>query len=221
MAAHPREIRRLALQMLYQIDARGGADLEQIRHAVLEAGHAAGDHFDERWRVTTPPDPRDHARAYAKAIGAWASREEADRRASALSPDWPTHRQPVLDRNIIRLCWHEMTTAGVPPRVAVSEAVEMGKEFGTERSAAFLNGVLDRLLREVAPESADRKPDPASPDETEKETAGGAETAAEGAGGPADARATPADDAGDGSTPAEQSGETSGPPPLEFWSSDR
>jgi hypothetical protein len=52
-----------------------------------------------------------------------------------------------MDRNIIRLCWYEMTRGSVPPKAAINEAIELAKQFGTERSAAFLNGVLDRMMR--------------------------------------------------------------------------
>lgn len=146
--AHPQDIRRLALQMLYQIDARNGQDVESVRESILWAHHDPSGRFPGAWAVPNRlEDARDHARAFERALGAWETREESDRLAASLAPDWPPHRQPAIDRNIIRLCWFEMTRGGVPPKAAVNEAVELAKTFGTERSAPFLNGVLDRMLR--------------------------------------------------------------------------
>lgn len=143
------DIRRLALQMLYQLDARQGEDEESIRDSLLDAARDPGNQFAGPWAVPTVSDPEAHARAFRTALGAWGARAEADRIATSLAPEWPTHRQPVVDRNVIRLCWYEMTQGDVPPKAAVNEAVELAKEFGTDRSSAFLNGVLDRMLRRV------------------------------------------------------------------------
>ncbi len=154
------DIRRLALQMLYQLDARQGEDEESIRHSLLNAASDPGDQFSGPWAVPTVGSDETHARAFRTALGAWNSRAEADGIATSLAPEWPTHRQPVIDRNVIRLCWYEMTQGDVPPKAAVNEAIELAKEFGTDRSGAFLNGVLDRMLRRVlqpepAPSSAE------------------------------------------------------------------
>ena len=144
-----RRVRRLAVQMLYQIDARNGEDVDEVLHSLEEAGDDPGEHFDGLWKVSTPVDSEEHGEAFNRAKAAWECRSEADDIATELSPDWPTYRQPVMDRNIIRLCWYEMTKGEIPPKVAVNEAVEIGKEFGTERSGAFLNGVLDKMLKRV------------------------------------------------------------------------
>lgn len=153
--AHPREIRVLALQMLYQLDARGGGEPEIIRRSLLEAAQDLTGHYEGAWAVQTLTDPRDHEKAFNKALGAWESRDQADQLASRLAPDWPTHRQPAMDRNVIRLCWYEMTQTDVPPKVAVNEAIELAKKFGTGKSAPFLNGVLDRMLKYVLAKSVD------------------------------------------------------------------
>ena len=80
---------------------------------------------------------------------AWAARETADKAVAALSPDWPTHRQPVVDRTILRLAHYEMTSGKTPPKVAINEAVELAKEFSTEKSPMFINGVLDKIFRSL------------------------------------------------------------------------
>ena len=57
-------------------------------------------------------------------------------------------RQPPVDRNILRLGIWEMTNTDTPPKVVIDEAVELAKEFSTENSPAFVNGILDAVLRE-------------------------------------------------------------------------
>ena len=55
-------------------------------------------------------------------------------------------RQPVIDRNLLRLAWFEMTVAGTPPKVVISESVDLAREFSTDQSPSFINGVLDQLF---------------------------------------------------------------------------
>ncbi|MFW5652627.1 MAG: transcription antitermination protein NusB [Planctomycetota bacterium] len=147
---HRRAIRRLALQMLYQLDIRNGHDADEVRNSLMRAGDDPHQRFDGPWRVETLPTSRDHQGAFDKAIAAWNDRGPADRLATELAPEWPSRRQPVVDRNIIRLCWSEMIRGEVPPKAAVNEAVELAKMFGTERSGPFLNGVLDKMMRRLA-----------------------------------------------------------------------
>jgi N utilization substance protein B len=126
-----RDIRRCALQALYQFDS-GAADRPDDVRASLEE---------------SPGDERAHADGFALACAAWEMREEADRSVAAITPDWPTHRQPVVDRNLLRLAYYEMASGRTPPKVVINEAVELAKEFSTERSPMFINGVLDKLYR--------------------------------------------------------------------------
>ncbi len=86
--------------------------------------------------------------ALAMATGAWAGREVADKWIHRLAPQWPPHRQPGVDRNLLRLAIWEMTASDTPPKVVIDEAIEMAKAFSTENSPAFINGVLDAVLRE-------------------------------------------------------------------------
>lgn len=126
------DIRRCALQALYQFDAGNADDPAQVRES-LEA---------------SPGDEKAHERGFDLAVLAWEFRAEADGLVADLTPEWPTARQPVVDRNLLRLAYYEVTHGGVPPKVAINEAVELAKEYSTERSATFINGVLDRLFRE-------------------------------------------------------------------------
>lgn len=64
--------------------------------------------------------------------------------------NWDVKRMPGIDRNILRLAVYEMRFAEekLPVTVAVNEAVELAKRFGSEKSARFINGVLGKLMRE-------------------------------------------------------------------------
>jgi 6,7-dimethyl-8-ribityllumazine synthase len=125
-----RDIRRCALQALYQFDA-GAEPAEAVRKSLDES----------------PGKPDTHDKGFQLAIQAWAYREEADGAVAAISPDWPTYRQPVIDRSILRLAFYEMAEGGTPPKVAINEAVELAKEFSTEKSPMFINGVLDKIYK--------------------------------------------------------------------------
>ena len=64
--------------------------------------------------------------------------------------NWDVKRMPGIDRNILRMAVYEMRFAEekLPVTVAVNEAVELAKRFGSEKSARFINGVLGKLMRE-------------------------------------------------------------------------
>ncbi len=160
IAERRRRIRRLALQMLYQIDAQNGEDVAAVQQSLREAADDPENHFEGFWSVSAPSNKEEHDLAFARAQSAWQIRAEADLLATELSPLWPSSRQPAIDRNIIRLCWFEMTAGQIPPKVAVNEAVELGKKFSTERSGQFLNGVLDKLLRKTLTPDAEPVPTP-------------------------------------------------------------
>jgi N utilization substance protein B len=60
----------------------------------------------------------------------------------------------VVDRNILRLATYEMLWENLPPPVAINEAVDLAKRYGHENSGAFVNGILDKIKREVAARAA-------------------------------------------------------------------
>jgi len=77
------------------------------------------------------------------------------------APEWPINQITVTDRNILRIGIFELQYAKeVPPKVAINEAVELGKTFGGESSGRFVNGVLGTLYRQME-EAA--KPSTAAP----------------------------------------------------------
>jgi len=74
-------------------------------------------------------------------------REQLDRRIEETAANWSLERMAVTDRNVLRLGAYEILYSNTPDRVAVNEAVELAKRFGTAQSSQFVNGILDRLMK--------------------------------------------------------------------------
>jgi len=120
------------MQTLFLWDTNGARDVDLAR-PILEEGTAE----DEIRRS-----------ALEMASGAWDQREAIDQRVERVAPQWPPRRQPPVDRNLIRQAVWELTSTDTPPKVVIDEAIELAKKFSTEQSPAFVNGVLDAVLRE-------------------------------------------------------------------------
>ena len=78
--------------------------------------------------------------------------------SSRAPPRWPAHRQPAVDRAILRLACYELRQEGSQPKVVINEAVEMAKRFSTEKSAAFVNGILGKVFRALKGEDPQAQP---------------------------------------------------------------
>jgi len=77
-----------------------------------------------------------------------ANKEQIDSRLAQVVENFAPERIDPVDRAILRLAIYEITRAGIPPKVAINEAVELAKRFGTTDSGRFVNGVLDRMIKE-------------------------------------------------------------------------
>ena len=76
--------------------------------------------------------------------------KDIDAKIVETAPEWPLEQITVIDRNILRLGIFELLFAHeVPPKVAINEAVELGKAFGGESSGKFINGVLGTLYKQL------------------------------------------------------------------------
>ena len=79
--------------------------------------------------------------------------KEIDDIIAKTAPEWPIDQITIVDRNILRLGIYELLFAKqVPPKVAINEAVELGKAFGGESSGKFINGVLGTLYKDLPDE---------------------------------------------------------------------
>lgn len=128
-----RQAREAAVQVLYAIDAAG----EQSDGFVDDA-------LRNYWAHLEGPAP---GRPYGDALvrGVVEKWSAIDPMIRAANPNWRIERMARVDRNVLRMATWEMMFGGVPPEVAIDEAIEMAKRFGTEDSAAFVNGTLDKL----------------------------------------------------------------------------
>lgn len=126
--------RELALQALYQADARG----EEEHDAILEfiEREAGGDEEVETF-------------ARRLFLGTMEMRPSIDEIIGAAAQNWHLRRMALVDRNVLRMAVYEMMyVADIPPKVSINEAIEMGKRYSTQQSGSFINGILDRIRRE-------------------------------------------------------------------------
>jgi N utilization substance protein B len=129
------QARRIALQSLYQLDVQGS---EYI------VDNALGEFINE-----ASSDPKVREMAYFMARSAWLFHDQADLWIGRLAEKWSIARMATVDRNILRLAaWELVNYPQTPPKVVIDEALNIAKEFSTAESAAFINGLLDSLLRE-------------------------------------------------------------------------
>ena len=133
-----RKARGVALQALYEGDASDHSPRTTAERLLGEAAlGAAGRGF-----------------ALGLVQGIAENLNEIDGAIGELAPAWPVTLIPIIDRNVLRIAIYEIRyTASTPPKVAINEAVELAKAFGSESSPRFVNGVLGSLMELDRPES--------------------------------------------------------------------
>lgn len=89
------------------------------------------------------------AKAARIVAGVWDNREDLDERIDSTSTGWRVERMPSVDINVLRIAAWELHHTDTPVAVIISEAVKLVKEYSTERSGAFVNGVLGALSRDL------------------------------------------------------------------------
>jgi len=130
--------RRLAFQLLYELDQTRApdADAPKVVRDTLKGVRDLGDRAAEVIAELV--------------VGAWSGRSTADAEFRELAPEWPTHRQAAVDRALLRLAHFEITSGRTPGKIVVNEIVELAKHFSTEKAPAFVNALLDRVMKRVA-----------------------------------------------------------------------
>jgi N utilization substance protein B len=127
MAGKRHKARTIALQALYEVDAVARRP-EAVTERLLSEANLTGEN-------------NDFVRGLVS--GTLKNREEIDRTIRKHAPAWPVDQIAIIDRNILRLAIFEILFDNkVPVKVAVNEAVELAKTFGSEKSSRFINGVL-------------------------------------------------------------------------------
>jgi N utilization substance protein B len=123
--------RERAVQALYQIDV-AATDLEEA--------------LSRFWKSFEPVEREVMDLADELVRGVARNRQQIDDAIEAVSTNWRIDRMARVDRNVLRLAAHELLhRPGVPVKVVINEAIQLGKKFGSESSGAFINGVLDRI----------------------------------------------------------------------------
>ena len=132
-----RKARELALQFLFEQDFQTEAlDVESIDERQ--------DRFFANFEVSAKAVP--YARELISGIVGY--RAELDSLIASNSRNWRVERMSLVDRNLLRIALFEIRYADdVPGRVAINEALEIAKRFSTDKSVAFINGILDSLQR--------------------------------------------------------------------------
>jgi N utilization substance protein B len=124
-----RESREKVFQTLFMMDVLGVGPDEAIPLFAL---------------MTEPPTDPEYYGCTVR--GVWEYREEIDDLIRRSAEHWRLERMALVDRNILRLGAYEICrSADVPYVVAINEAVDMAKRYGSEESGAFINGILDKI----------------------------------------------------------------------------
>jgi len=90
-------------------------------------------------------------------------REEVDRVLQETAANWSLKRMAATDRNVLRMAAYEILHSDTPGRVAIDEAVELAKRFGSAQSAQFVNGILDKVMHEKEASGESDRPAPPNP----------------------------------------------------------
>ena len=131
------QARSYALMFLYQRDIYPDPPLEET--------------WVDFWSQQ-PEELDDRVTEFAETIaqGVLTHQEEIDEKIKSQLQNWSFERVAVIDRNILRIALFEMLHRNdIPPVVSINEAIELAKEFSTDESGSFVNGILDRVREEL------------------------------------------------------------------------
>lgn len=127
--------RGIALQVLYEFDM---------------TGHPLGNSLEARF-VEDPMDEQLEEFAREIVTGVTPIIEKLDSVITAHAPEWPLDQVAVIDRNILRIAlWEFAVARNTPVKVAINEAIELAKVYGSDSSSRFVNGVLGSLVDHIS-----------------------------------------------------------------------
>ncbi len=129
-----RSSRELALKFLYQRELNQGILEEQL--------------YDFWERNPCQEDIQEFAEELVATV--FDNNEQIDELLEKCSDNWSLSRMAIIDRNLLRLAASEIIfNKNVPAKAVIDEAVEIAKKYGAEDSSSFINGVLDRITKEI------------------------------------------------------------------------
>jgi N utilization substance protein B len=123
--------RIVALQALYEIDCTHHTPMLVVERRLAQ--------------ITLPEQGADFARELVRGVS--DHQEQLDGLIGRYAPEWPVEQIAIVDRNILRMAILEILLRNdTPIKVAINEAVELAKEYGSDSSGRFVNGVLGSLV---------------------------------------------------------------------------
>jgi N utilization substance protein B len=144
-----RQARIYALQALYELDTTNHNAADAIAHRLEDA--------------PLPPEGEMFLRQLVS--GVVVNRDRLDALIQQYAPAWPVSQIAVIDRNVLRLALIELSTIpDTPPKVAINEAVDLAKLFGSDSSSRFVNGVLGAAMSAGGPIELPRIAEAAGPE---------------------------------------------------------
>ncbi|MDI6729841.1 MAG: transcription antitermination factor NusB [Thermodesulfovibrionales bacterium] len=137
-----RKAREYALQFLYRIDfinnSKKKGNLSEYRESL-----------ELFWADTDEKDPDTKAFAEDIITGTIENLKEIDPLIQKVAKKWKISRMASIDRNILRFATYELLfRKDIPNAVTINEALEIAKKYSTSESAAFINGILDKIAKE-------------------------------------------------------------------------
>ena len=139
-----RVIREIVVQSLYQMEMN---DVESREAVMMLLAEAAEENETER---VIGDEGQVLETVLEQVDGCWAAKDDIDAVLADYLKGWQVSRLSRVDRQILRLAAYELAyREDVPGKVAVNEAIDLAKHFGTDESGKFVNGVLGRMLQEL------------------------------------------------------------------------
>lgn len=133
---------------MLRAETRARARALQLLYAWETTGREVADLVPGVARMVGP-EPTVLDLAEAMAIGVVAERGRLDEQVRRATEHWRLERLAVIDRNILRLATWELSRGAAPARVVLDQALWLAHRFGTSESPRFINGVLDRVARDL------------------------------------------------------------------------
>ena len=127
-----RQSRVIALQVLFEVDTTGHDSRQVLAR-----------HFEE---TVVKPDVAEYAERLV--VGVLANLAALDRLFGEAATNWPLEQMPSVDKNVLRVAIFEaiLDNRSVPVKVAINEAIDIAKLYGSDSSGRFVNGVLGAVV---------------------------------------------------------------------------
>ena len=132
--------RESALKILYTIDITG----EEPKKCI-----------DTYWKDNEEKDVEVKTFTNSLVLGVVNKGKEIDKIISERATNWQLERMAVIDRNILRFATYELLFVDeIPPKVTINEAIDIAKRYGDSESGKFVNGILDKINKDIANKKA-------------------------------------------------------------------